>query len=104
MDSTIGPTVAIIRAISGKDSARATACGKKVRELATNMKESISRTKSTDMAFFHGPLGMSIKATILKIFVMGMGRCIGAMEATTRGSGIKEFSTEKGFFTSLVKT
>lgn len=78
-------------------------CGRKVPELAINTRGSISVIRNTDMASFHGPLGMSTRGTTLKIFAIATVRCTGAMGATIRANGSRVSSMAKASCTFLVR-
>jgi hypothetical protein len=55
------------------------------------------------MVFSHGQVETSIKETIVKISEVVLGRCIGMMEAFTKGNGLMEYSMGKGLFLHLDK-
>lgn len=68
--------------------------GKKVQEIAINIKENILMTKKMDMEYLHGQQETYIKAIMKQISETVMERCIGMMAAFSKDSGRMEFSTD----------
>lgn len=70
-------------------------CGRKVQEVATNIKVNIYKIKNMDMVFFHGPLVTFTKEIMKKTYELVLGRCIGMMEVIIRVNGRMEFNMAK---------
>ena len=66
------------------------------------MMENTSRIKRVAKVYIHGPVAISIKATILMMRDMEMDGCSGQMEACMRVSGLEVFSMELEEWCSLM--
>lgn len=76
-------------------SEMAMVCGKKAQEIMINMKENTLMIKNVGTEYSHGQLEMYIRVTTKQMSEMGMGKCIGMMEAFIKVIGIMEFSMDK---------
>jgi hypothetical protein len=61
---------------------------------ATNMKETIAMTRSTDMACSCGPVEIRTKGSTKTTSAMAMGRCVGLITVYTRANGSGGFRTD----------
>ncbi len=77
------------------DSEMAMVCGKKGQEIMTNMKENTSMIRNVGTEYSHGQLVMYIRVITKQMSEMGMGKCIGMMEAFIKGIGIMEYNMDK---------
>lgn len=80
-----------------------TACGRKGSGTQIITKVTTITIKNGDMASIPGSVEMSIRVATKAMFAMGMGKCIGEMEVTTKEIGSTASNTAKDAFTCLQK-
>ncbi len=78
-------------------------CGKKAQEIMINMKDNTSMIRNVGTEYSHGQLVMYIRVITKQMSEMGMGKCIGMMEAFIKGIGIMEYNMDKAKYLSQAK-